>query len=106
VGGPERPLPEKQAAAKAVSDRTTSASSLSSLSVASSGVGDLYSRLGAAISERGQMLDGLEDTVSSLQQGSSDMLAQVCVLLLISILSRELFSGEKAGCRAIDKTVV
>ena len=29
------------------------------------------------MSERGQMLDGLEDTVNSLRTGSENMLAQV-----------------------------
>jgi len=79
LGGPDRPVPEKpSAAAEWLSTATTPAteSGGSSLQAATSGVGDLYNRLGAAISERGQMLDGLEETVGSLQQGSRNMLAQ------------------------------
>jgi hypothetical protein len=47
-----------------------------------SGANDLYSRLGSAMSERGQMLDGLEDTVNSLRAGSENMVAQVGLLRL------------------------
>ena len=42
-----------------------------------SSASDLYNRLGSAVSERGQMLDGLEDAVNSLKSGSENMLAQV-----------------------------
>jgi syntaxin-binding protein 5 len=83
VGGPDRPVPEKQSAAAewlstATSPGTAAADSSSGLQAATSGVGDLYNRLGAAISERGQMLDGLQESVGSLQQGSKNMLTQVC----------------------------
>ncbi|CCM03745.1 uncharacterized protein FIBRA_05891 [Fibroporia radiculosa] len=42
----------------------------------SSGVSDLYNRLGSALAERGQKLGELEETFSSLEQGSKGMLAQ------------------------------
>lgn len=45
-----------------------------------SGANDLYNRLGNAVSERGQMLDGLEDTVNSLRTGSQNMLTQVSLV--------------------------
>lgn len=78
LAGPNRPIIESPSAAiEWLSNATTpAAGSSSSLQAASSGVGDLYNRLGAAIAERGQMLDGLEDTVGSLQQGSKNMLTQ------------------------------
>lgn len=80
MGGPDRPIPQNEPASKLERPGLGSptSSSVSNALAATSGVGsDLYNRLGAAISERGQMLDGLEDTVGSLQQGSSNMLAQV-----------------------------
>ncbi|KZT08686.1 uncharacterized protein LAESUDRAFT_676040 [Laetiporus sulphureus 93-53] len=42
----------------------------------SSGVGDLYTRLGNALAERGQRLGDLEESFNSLEQGSKGMLAQ------------------------------
>jgi len=53
-----------------------SAAASSNFQAATTGVGDLYNRLGSALAERGQMLDGLENTVGSLQQGTTNMLAQ------------------------------
>ena len=74
VGGSDRPIPQpKEAASTSPTDRANTPKD----SIAS-GTSDLYNRLGNAMSERGQMLDGLEDTVNSLRTGSENMLAQVC----------------------------
>ena len=74
VGGSDRPIPQpKGAASTSPTDRANTPKD----SIAS-GTSDLYNRLGNAMSERGQMLDGLEDTVNSLRTGSENMLAQVC----------------------------
>jgi len=79
VAGPDRPIPqpkETTSTSPGNSQSYTDRANATKDSVAS-GANDLYSRLGNAVSERGQMLDGLEDTVNSLRTGSQNMLAQV-----------------------------
>jgi hypothetical protein len=106
VGGPDRPIPEKKPVERAAPP-TSKGSSGNVLDGATAGVNDLYSRLGSAISERGQMLDGLEDTVSSLQQGSSNMLAQVCVSpLWKSSPSHHMDAGEETGFGTVGEELV
>lgn len=79
VGGPDRPIPQPKETTSTSPGKTQSSADLASATKDSiaSGTSDLYSRLGNAMSERGQMLDGLEDTVNSLRTGSENMLAQV-----------------------------
>ena len=76
VGGPDRPIPQPKVTTPAATGKTQDRASATKDSIASS-TSDIYSRLGNAVSERGQMLDGLEDTVNSLRTGSENMLAQV-----------------------------
>lgn len=109
MAGPDRPIPQNEPASKLERPGLGSpaSSSVSDALAATSGVGsDLYNRLGAAISERGQMLDGLEDTVGSLQQGSSNMLAQVGFLGILMCRMLISFVGEKIGFRAVDEKLV
>ncbi|KAF9654319.1 hypothetical protein BDM02DRAFT_3085840 [Thelephora ganbajun] len=78
LGGPDRPIPQpKETTSTAPRNNQSYADRASAAkdSIASS-TNDLYNRLGSAASERGQMLDGLEDTVNSLRTGSENMLAQ------------------------------
>ena len=58
------------------------------------------------MSERGQMLDGLEDTVNSLRTGSENMLTQViyCQLEVLSFLTTRV--GKETCCRAVGAGVV
>jgi len=73
-----------------------------------SGANDLYSKLGNAMSERGQMLDGLEDTVNSLRSGSENMVTQVGSRRLPNFSFDLLMTGigEETCCRAVDAKVV
>src|SRR5258708_29458060 len=71
VGGQDRPIPQPKDNTPSSPRNNARKDSLAG------GTTDIYSRLGSAVSERGQMLDGLEDTVNSLRTGSENMLAQV-----------------------------
>ena len=106
VAGPNRPIPQPK--------ETTPTSPGSSQSYGdqantiASGANDLYSRLGNAMSERGQMLDGLEDTVNSLRVGSENMVAQVGLRPLPILLFHPLTAriGEEACCGTVDAKMV
>ena len=60
------------------------------------------------MSERGQMLDGLEETVSSLRTGSENMLAQVgpgrLPVLSFHLLTTRI--GEETCCRTVGSRLV
>jgi len=60
------------------------------------------------MSERGQMLDGLEDTVNSLRTGSENMLAQVGLdqLQVVSFHPLTTGIGEETCCRAVGSGLV
>lgn len=60
------------------------------------------------MSERGQMLDGLEDTVNSLRAGSENMVTQVGLQRLQVLFFHFLIMaiGEEACCRAVDAKLV
>ena len=73
VGGSDRPMDNTSSGGNQSSADRVNATKDS----LASGTSDLYNRLGSAMSERGQMLDGLEETVNSLRTGSENMLAQV-----------------------------
>ncbi|GJE89618.1 hypothetical protein PsYK624_057220 [Phanerochaete sordida] len=84
LGGPDRPIPQpkpqrpKPGVLASGSDGLTPqrANSVSEMAnSASRGVSDLYSRLGNALAERGEMLGGLEESFQSLESGSKNMLA-------------------------------
>lgn len=104
VGGPDRPIPTPKPQRPQVSDTTSGNSGTSQpgsvadvANSASRGVSDLYSRLNNALQERGyagcatitinhltialcsEMLGGLEESFQSLESGSKNMLAQVCL---------------------------
>jgi len=76
--GPNRPIPQpKEPTSTSPGNNQSYADRANATKDSlSSGTNDLYSRLGSAMSERGQMLDGLEDTVNSLRAGSENMVAQ------------------------------
>lgn len=78
LGGPDRPIPQPKASSPAPpgSDQSYADRANAAKDSLTSGTNELYNRLGSAVSERGQMLDGLEDTVNSLRSGSENMLAQ------------------------------
>ena len=112
VAGPDRPIPQPK---EPTSTSTSPGSNQPYADRAgatkdslASGANDLYSRLGSAMSERGQMLDGLEDTVNSLRAGSENMVAQVG-LLRLQVLPFHLLTatiGEEACCRTVDARMV
>ncbi|OCH89538.1 hypothetical protein OBBRIDRAFT_881275 [Obba rivulosa] len=83
LAGPDRPVPPPTAAqrpiarpapAQAMSEGTSSLTATAGSM--SSGVGDLYNRLGNALAERGQMLGDLQESFDSLEQGSKKMVSQ------------------------------
>jgi len=85
LAGPDRPPPPQsiynaQGRLRPASHERTEDTGGTSLKGASdsmsSGVSDLYNRLGSALAERGQMLGDLEESFNSLEQGSKGMLAQ------------------------------
>ena len=76
VAGPDRPIPQPKETSPGKTQSHGDRASTAKDSIANS-ANDLYSRLGSAALERGQMLDGLEDTVNSLRTGSENMVAQV-----------------------------
>ena len=107
VAGPDRPIPQPTPTSPGSSQSYTDRANATKDSVAS-GAGDLYNRLGSAVSERGQMLDGLEDTVNSLRTGSENMLAQVGIWRL-PVISFNLLTtriGEEACCRTVGSGLV
>ena len=112
VAGPDRPIPQpKEPTSTSTSlgsnQPYTDRASATRDSLAS-GANDLYSRLGNAMSERGQMLDGLEDTVNSLRAGSENMVTQVSLLRLQALPFHLLTTtiGEEACCRTVDARMV
>jgi len=110
VAGPNRPVPQPKEPTSTSLGNNQSYANRANVTKDSlaSGANDLYSRLGSAVSERGQMLDGLEDTVNSLRAGSENMVAQVGFLRL-QVLSFHLLTttiGEEACCRTVDAKLV
>ena len=110
VAGPNRPVPQPKEPTSTSSGNNQSYANRANVTKDSltSGANDLYSRLGSAVSERGQMLDGLEDTVNSLRAGSENMVAQVGFLRL-QVLSFHLLTtiiGKEACCRTVDAKLV
>lgn len=110
VAGPDRPIPqpkETTSTSPGINQSYTDRANATKDSVAS-GANDLYSRLGSAVSERGQMLDGLEDTVNSLRTGSENMLAQVgpSVTLVLSFHLLTTRIGEETCRRTVDAKMV
>lgn len=110
VGGPDRPIPQPKDNTPASPGSNQSYADRANVAKDSlaGGANDLYNRLGSAVSERGQMLDGLEDTVNSLRTGSENMVAQVCCcwvpVLFFSLLMERI--GKEACCRAVDARMV
>jgi hypothetical protein len=110
VGGPDRPIPQPKddtPSPPGSSQSYTDRANVAKDSLAN-GANDLYSRLGSAVNERGQMLDGLEDTVNSLRTGSENMLAQVSYCRVPTLSSHLLTTriGEETCCRAVDAGMV
>ncbi|KAI0334428.1 hypothetical protein GY45DRAFT_1334312 [Cubamyces sp. BRFM 1775] len=68
----ERPGASTSAAGSAPSQVSISATAAGM----SSGVADLYNRLGSALAERGEMLGDLQQSMDSLEQGSKGMVEQ------------------------------
>lgn len=110
VGGPDRPTPQPKASTPAPpgSDQSYVDRANAAKDSLASGANDIYSRLGSAVSERGQMLDGLEDTVNSLRSGSENMLAQVSCCRLSVLSFRLLITrvGEETCCRTVGARMV
>jgi len=84
LAGPDRPIPEKPELRSEHTgykewDAATSKAGATAPSVERS-KNNLYDRLHAAVSERGEMLGNLETSVNSLEQGSKNMLAQAKLL--------------------------
>ncbi|KAF8604869.1 WD40 repeat-like protein [Ceratobasidium sp. AG-I] len=91
LAGPDRPLPKVKKPIERPSAGTSSSASGSNLTRAASsnttrpasssaarsgGRDDVYSRLTAAVSERGEMLSGLEDKFGHLEAASKDLASQ------------------------------
>lgn len=110
VGGPNRPIPQPKdnTLTSPGSDQSYVNRVNATKDSLASGANDIYSRLGSAVSERGEMLDGLEDTVNSLRTGSENMLAQVrhCGLPLSLVHFFMTRIGEKTCCRAVRAKLV
>lgn len=110
VGGPGRPIPQPKESTPASPGSNQSSADRVNVTKSSlaGGTNDLYNRLGSAVSERGQMLDGLEDTVNSLRTGSENMLAQVrcCRLPLSPFRFLTTRIGEKTCCRTVGAKLV
>ncbi|KAH9178656.1 lethal giant larvae like, C-terminal-domain-containing protein [Lactarius sanguifluus] len=80
LAGPDRPVPEKpepRVAQGGYAEWKAGSSKTGELATSTARTkGALYERLHAAVSERGEMLNDLETSVNSLEQGSKNMLAQ------------------------------
>ncbi|KAH9947113.1 lethal giant larvae like, C-terminal-domain-containing protein [Amylocystis lapponica] len=83
LAGPDRPAPPQPRAPptpytpKDSEPRGSASSSVQAASASmSSGVSDLYNRLGTALAERGYKLGDLEESFKSLEEGSKGMLSQ------------------------------
>ncbi|PCH34194.1 hypothetical protein WOLCODRAFT_113329 [Wolfiporia cocos MD-104 SS10] len=86
LAGPDRPEPAVSAydargrpppASRDAQAADTGPSAFQQASASmSTGVGDLYNRLGNALAERGEMLGSLEEQFKSLEEGSKGMVAQ------------------------------
>ncbi|OSX67117.1 hypothetical protein POSPLADRAFT_1063938 [Postia placenta MAD-698-R-SB12] len=85
LAGPDRPEPPQSnydpAGRVPPSSKTTGKDKDNTVKSAadsmSTGVSDLYNKLGTALAERGQMLGDLEESFNSLEQGSKGMLSQI-----------------------------
>ncbi|KAH9044417.1 lethal giant larvae like, C-terminal-domain-containing protein [Lactarius pseudohatsudake] len=84
LAGPDRPVPEKpepRVAQGGYAEWKAGSSKTGELATSTARTkGALYERLHAAVSERGEMLNDLETSVNSLEQGSKNMLAQAKLL--------------------------
>ncbi|KAI0361067.1 hypothetical protein OH77DRAFT_1417267 [Trametes cingulata] len=85
LAGPDRPVPPPSKVARPAvihpaPEGEAGGSSQAPVSAAaagmSSGVADLYNRLGTALTERGEMLGDLQQSLDSLEQGSKSMVKQ------------------------------
>ncbi|CDO73112.1 hypothetical protein BN946_scf185007.g166 [Trametes cinnabarina] len=90
LAGPDRPVPPPSKPAPRPtsignSGAASSTGSQPSISAATagmtSGVADLYNRLGNALAERGEMLGDLQQSMDSLEQGSKNMVERVSISL-------------------------
>jgi len=84
LAGPDRPVPEKvepRVAQGGYAEWKAGSSKTGDLAASTAQTKSaLYERLHAAVSERGEMLNDLETSVNSLEQGSKNMLAQAKLL--------------------------
>ncbi|EMD32655.1 hypothetical protein CERSUDRAFT_118683 [Gelatoporia subvermispora B] len=88
LAGPDRPVPPPVAIQRPHRPPPTERANMSespsganaTAAPMSSGVGDMYNRLGDALAERGQMLGDLQESFDSLEQGSKRMLSQAKTL--------------------------
>ncbi|OBZ79198.1 Lethal(2) giant larvae SRO7 [Grifola frondosa] len=76
TAGRPRQLSPKDASGRLSPSSVEQASVASTSASVTSGVSDLYNRLGTALAERGQMLGDLQESFDSLEQGSKNMLSQ------------------------------
>ncbi|KII94277.1 hypothetical protein PLICRDRAFT_36534 [Plicaturopsis crispa FD-325 SS-3] len=79
LAGPDRPIPEPvhpPAVQGARAAGTSSDSAYAALKAAQGTGNDIYARLSAAVSERGQKLGDLEDSFNSLEAGSRNMVSE------------------------------
>ena len=109
VAGPDRPIPQpKETTSTSPGNNSYADRANATKESVTSGANDLYNRLGSAVTERGQMLDGLEDTVNSLRAGSENMVAQVALRRLLFLPIRLLMTiiGEENCCRAVYEKLV
>ncbi|KAI0003744.1 lethal giant larvae like, C-terminal-domain-containing protein [Russula compacta] len=96
LAGPDRPIPEKPEP-RAVQVGYTEweggpSKAAGTATSAERSKNNLYHRLHAAVSERGEMLGNLETSVNSLEQGSKNMLSQAKLLAAKQT--------QRAGCRS------
>ncbi|PPQ66367.1 hypothetical protein CVT26_011086 [Gymnopilus dilepis] len=75
LGGPDRPIPEKEGEAGGAGSAANAASGF--VAGAAAVHANLYNKLTSAMNERGQMLGDLEERFNSLEEGSRSMVAQV-----------------------------
>ncbi|KAF6766707.1 lethal giant larvae like, C-terminal-domain-containing protein [Ephemerocybe angulata] len=85
LGGPDRPLPQAQprpglapaggSYGSGIAGSASSAAATIAASAASAQT-SFYNKISSALSERGQMLGGLEESFNSLEEGSRNMAAQ------------------------------
>ncbi|TFL03659.1 lethal giant larvae like, C-terminal-domain-containing protein [Pterulicium gracile] len=73
LAGPNRPLPKPETPAATAPGQNTAANLAKQANATGS---NLYNRLNAALGERGQALNNLEEQFNALHQGSQDMVTQ------------------------------